>query len=66
MPSLVGIAFPATVHRNAGSLPALQLTQSYCFLAQQSSQNVMRMPSLVVIAFPSTGHPDPIRALRHP
>ncbi len=24
------------------------------------------MPYLVSIAFPSTGHPDPIRALRHP
>ena len=66
MPYLVGIAYLATVHRSAGSLPAVQLTQSYCFLLQQSSQNVRRMPSLVGIAFPSTGHPDPIRALRHP
>ncbi len=66
MPSLVGIAFPSTVHRSAGSLPAVQLTQSYCFLAQQSSQDARRMPYLVGIAVPSTGHPDPIRALRHP
>ena len=66
MPSLVVIAFPSTVHRSAGSLPAVQFTQSYCFVAQQSSQNVMHIPSLVGIAVPSTGHPDPIRALRHP
>ena len=33
---------------------------------KQSSRDARRMPSLVGIAFPSTGHPDPIRALRHP
>ena len=66
MPHLVGIAVPSTFHRSAGSLPALQLTQSYCFLLQQSSQDARRMPSLVGIVAPSTGHPEPIRTLRHP
>ena len=33
---------------------------------KQSSRDARRMPYLVGIAVPSTGHPDPIRALRHP
>ena len=56
---------PGWVHRRINTYPEArhaQLFQLFCADIEQ----IMRLTYLAATAIPSTGHPDPIRALRHP
>ena len=55
---------PGWVHRRTNTYPEVRYASS-AFNKAQSLKDLC-VAYLVSIAFPSTGHPDPIRALRHP